>query len=368
MQACGSPAREAAAVDSGVARPANAGARFIGAGPLGVKHILAKLSNAARLRRALLRALRDLGIALVATVLLCEGIVRLGGLDPGEEMVMVDITPEPDPGGTFWPMPARYDPAGDRVRKEGLTTSPDGATQVVVLGDSILFGVHLPARARAAAMLSSRWAITDLAAPGYSTVQMRIALRRHLEDKDRGKPEIVVFSLFHNDSADWQQAGSGVRRGCLRFRVPVPGLGHARLDPATAWWIYRYSAVFRATCRPWIYTERRCQEAAELRMVSEARAIEAMAREAGAKVVLVILPDTRGTWDDVTRARPSMHWYDVIGGDLRRKGAVVIEAQEALSKRPLSEIALDDTGHLNEAGQRLLAEAIEEGLRKASAR
>ncbi len=140
------------------------------------------------------RTFRDLALALLLSLALVEAGVRVLGLDPGQHMIELDVEPEDVGDAVYWPMPDRYDPDGDGLRGAGVP-GPESATSVVLLGDSILFGVRLPEDRRVGALLAREFKVFDTAVPGYASAQMRIALQRLL-DKQRSmkarRPDAVV--------------------------------------------------------------------------------------------------------------------------------------------------------------------------------
>ncbi|GEM_PF-3563076 len=314
-----------------------------------------------QLAPVLLRTARDVVIAVSLTLIAAEVCVRVLGLDPGAKMITMDVEPVDTPDGTFWPMPARYDPDGDGLRGAGIPGPATAAIDrsVVLLGDSIFFGVQIPADKRIGARLATGMRVYDASVPGYATTQMRISLQRVLAKR---KPGAVVLSFFHNDTAVWKRSGDGVRRACLAFRAAIEGIGGASIDPDHAWWMYRNSALFRAVSGPWVHVDRACQERGERSVLRETARILTLGQEAGARVVIVLLADTGSNWADALRRRPEMKLYDEVRRLGESHGATVIDALPLLSKAPYADVALDRTGHLRPEGHRILAEAISDAL------
>lgn len=75
--------------------------------------------------------------------------------------------------------------------------------RIVVLGDSIAFGEHLPTTNRWASLLAEanpKWNILVRAVCGDTT---RLALERWHQDVASASPDVVIVQLGHNDANDW---------------------------------------------------------------------------------------------------------------------------------------------------------------------
>tara|TARA_R110002072_G_scaffold241027_4_gene399591 strand:+ start:11894 stop:13378 length:1485 start_codon:yes stop_codon:yes gene_type:complete len=90
---------------------------------------------------------------------------------------------------------------------EFAPADPD-ALRVLVLGDSVTFGLHLPEDQSWPALMRQQLAeqargrpmqIRNLSVPGYSTFQGRILFARHVVQGDF-EPHVVVFAFGFNDS------------------------------------------------------------------------------------------------------------------------------------------------------------------------
>ena len=130
--------------------------------------------------------------AVILTLVAGEIIVRLA-LPGGTGGVTLEVAPERVEGVPFW---VHGGAAEDGFfRTEGLDEANDDAPTLLLLGDSIPYGVELPPEARVGAHLSARWRVLDAAVPGHSLAQERIALTKTLAVTHPDAIVLFVFSL-----------------------------------------------------------------------------------------------------------------------------------------------------------------------------
>jgi hypothetical protein len=96
------------------------------------------------------------------------------------------------------------------------------------------------------------------------------------------------------------------------------------------------------------------------------RAVEARTREAGARLLVVLLPDRNDLDDRDTEYRRTLSRHDRMLRLLREEGLDTIafaDALRAASPDPAPLFLPDDAAHYSPAGQRLLADVLERALR-----
>lgn len=334
--------------------------------------------------------------ALVVALLLAEVGLRISGYSPlsghhsgGQHVREVDDAREialvPGYTGVFADVEVTYNALGYRGRSHG--TAP---RRVVVLGDSIAYGLYLRYEQTFGAQLDQRLGETDvftLAVFGWDTVNEVAALEIDGLDLE---PDVVVLQVCLNDS---HIAAPVLEYMELRstFRGPLIGrslLAQAlvarwyasRLEHTAAWLdepeVYgaRYaSSIVAVDDHPWIDRVQRehgdggiwergwakRQRVGHFRFGLER--LRALAETHGFEVLVLIVPHLDGE-----RGEPygfeAIH--ELIRFEAERLGFRVVDPTSAFVAAGPSELRVlpGDPVHPDERGHALLATALEEGL------
>jgi lysophospholipase L1-like esterase len=267
-------------------------------------------------------------------------------------------------------------------RGRALPAEKNVQTRVVVLGDSIGFGLEVGDEQTFSNVLDERndVEVANLAVQGYDPGQELIKLEREALPL---KPDVVVLALcLNNDFADAAlpvflydgrhpkpffriEDGALVQhseqlRLSLRHRLGLALSEHSRLYGLVA---ARRAAAVATPVAEVEHWSRRMKEALDDRAAAvglTARLLGQMAedcRKAGVEFVVLAFPDKptfRGdtSWLDELRATPSLH------------GVTTVDMAERFRGRSLlfRDVALDGIGHLSVKGHQVAAEIIHDVL------
>jgi lysophospholipase L1-like esterase len=154
---------------------------------------------------ALAALLAPLGLS--EAIMRVEGYQPLGALADGRAPILT-VSSNPDmvyaltPGshGTAWGCDVQINSHGFRDREYSLTP-PDGVFRIIVLGDSITFGNHMPASATFTEQLEARLAdrnveVLNFGVGGYDTLNEAALLEEQGVDFE---PDLVIIGYCIND-------------------------------------------------------------------------------------------------------------------------------------------------------------------------
>jgi GDSL-like Lipase/Acylhydrolase family len=331
------------------------------------------------------------GLCVVpAAVLTAEGALALfgGGGTDFEASSSIDSLHRYSEVYGWEPRPGRYVEAGraTTINDAGYrgprlsTPAPANRTRVVVLGDSIAFGLYVDDRETYAAVLAARASdleVANLAVQGYDPGQSLLRLEGvglALE------PDVVVLGLcLGNDFAD-----AMLQTFLYDAAHPKPYFSqhagrlvihdeHLELDTRerVSLWLQDHSRLFRALqsgreagrepATPW--TQRR-----GLAMRDRGAALDLVARLViemrdrtefhGARFVVLLHPDR------VASARAAETWERALAERLRAAGVEALSLADAYAGRGLEyeQVALDSIGHLSASGHAVTAAILQERL------
>jgi lysophospholipase L1-like esterase len=215
-----------------------------------------------------------------------EGLCRLLGLGERDPVAFYIANWERQWQGDFYVLTA-----GGNINRDGLrdrdhaVENPGGAHRIAFLGDSVTFGWNLPAASSYPAMTERLLAeqgeeveVFNIALPGWSTRQQRIAYRRIAR---KYRPDQVLLALCLNDVAEM--------------------LNNLSRPPRAFAFAYRHSNLVRALLRA---REREIGRVEELFLfpdservrrgweltLEEIRALAAEVGEDGASFTLLVFP------------------------------------------------------------------------------
>jgi lysophospholipase L1-like esterase len=265
-------------------------------------------------------------------------------------------------------------------RGEALPEAKSGKRRIVVIGDSVAFGLYVQdSDTFAAALQAGRddVEVANLAVQGYGPGQELTKLER--EGLPLRPDVVVVATCLSNDLADallpaflydgiHPKPYHRIEDGALvRYDAHLRLTARARL----AVFLRRHSrliALLRAPSAPeaseaidWGSRKRRAlkDEAAALELTAELLAtMAARGRDAGAQFVVLAFPD-REEWDGLTRWRrrlarsPAMRDVKLVDMALRFRDAGL----------DYDDFALDRIGHLSPRGHRETAHILEHVLK-----
>lgn len=288
------------------------------------------------------------------------------------------------------PRPGRYDDYGRPItinaagyRGENLASAATGRRRIVVLGDSIAFGLYVGDDETYAARLAARSPdseVANLAVQGYGPGQSLLRLER----LGLGlKPDVVLLALcLGNDFADamlpsflYDEAHPTPYYRREQGRL-VRYDQHLRLGVGRrlSYWLLDNSRLFRAVAvrpasqrkatkadGPW--TRRRAEAMSDRgRAVDLVATLVAQVRDTaeadGARFLAVLHPDR------VAGERQATTWEGALTARLQAAGVESLSLARAYADRGLDygDVAIDSIGHLSPAGHDVTAEIILERL------
>ncbi len=257
--------------------------------------------------------------------------------------------------------------------------SPERRRRVLVIGDSIAFGLYVGDQETYAALLAMRAGdleVANLAVQGYGPNQSLLRLERVGLPLD---PDVVVLGLcLGNDLADvvLDSFLYDAEHPTPRFRVEGERLvlddEHLRLSlrERAGLWLHENSRLARmlapqrsgeTASEPWTNRRRAAlsdREAAldlTTRLVVEMRdAVEAR----GARFLVLLHPER------VTSARSARAWEAGLTARLNEAGVSSLSLAAAYAERGLEydELAIDSIGHLSARGHAVTAAILAEAL------
>lgn len=268
----------------------------------------------------------------------------------------------------------------DGYRGRPLASHDAAATRVLMLGDSVAFGLDVDDEQTFSAILDERpeFEVANLAVQGFGVGQ---SLRRLEREGARHAAQVVVLNIcLANDFADsmlpvflydgmhpqpyyrLEQARLVLHDEHLRLdrhqRLAVNLREHSALVRRLAWapaarvtepaehWTTRKHAALRDPGK-----------ARDLVLALVAR-VDAITRMQGAELIILLHPD-RPTF------RGDTEWADVFHQDARLRHVPIVDLGRHYRDHGLrfGQLTLDNLGHLNPQGHRVVAEILAQALR-----
>jgi len=307
--------------------------------------------------RAPARARSRILLAALATLLAlaaAEALVRAAGLGPmfGQLIAVREVPTRTVRGVALWDGKYRRYEAADVIR----FAAAGEAFKIVGLGDSIMYGVWLPAAEtyleQARQMLAGRSArpveVLNLAVPGYNTLQEEVTFA---ELGERLRPDLVLVHYWVDDVHQYRVVGGYVvdfgdisEDGHLVARtLPLP----ARLND----FLLVHPRLYALATQAAVAAGRGRRSSDWTRVAQPLAAIRQRALQSGARVVVLASAeldgDTPAPIADLARLRE-------LGASL---GVEVVDLAEWLRGTESARIRIDGW-HLNAAGHRLIAERL----------
>lgn len=259
---------------------------------------------------------------------------------------------------------------------------PDpGRDQVLLLGDSVLYGWDVPDDSTSARLLERSLAplqVLNASVSGFSPEQYLLYLDEVLR-RPGVHPRYVVLGPYSGN--DYHSCATSNWRGHSKplFEMRDGRLANWR-DVTPAWncvdllggslffmplwrWKEPSEAVINAICG------NRVLDPDEHEAVVRALflAIDARVREAGARMLVLLLPDRNDLEPGDTEYRRTLSRHDLLARILREDGLDTILFADAIRAdgRDLSDLYLPgDAAHFSAAGHRLMAHTLEQALRE----
>lgn len=309
------------------------------------------------MRRDLARFALGAAATLLA-LLLVEGLARLIGVPPeyGQIIPLHDKPTRQVDGIDLWESATPRASEADL----GAAAADRDAFTIIGLGDSIMYGMSQPkeatylelARQRLAAESGRRVRALNLASPGFNTLQEHA---RYKEVAERVPHDLVLVHYWTNDLHQYRVVGGYVvdfadisADGRLVIRaLPLPD--------ALSDWLLVHSRAYGLLTRFVLDYKRRNQPTDWTAVQKPLAEIDARARAAGARLVVLASPQMTGegperTWD-----------FDVLAQFAAERGIELIDLAQWLAGYPSQELSFDGS-HLTARGHQLLAEQLADYL------
>jgi lysophospholipase L1-like esterase len=277
-----------------------------------------------------------------------ESLCRLLGLGKRDPVAFYIANWERQWQGDFYVLTERKNINRDGLRdRDHAVENPGELHRIAFLGDSVTFGWRLPPSYSYPAMverlleeLGERVEVFNVALPGWSTRQQRIAYRRIVR---KYRPDHVLLTLCLNDVAEM--------------------LNNLSRPPAALAFAYRHSNLLRALLRA---REREIRRVEELFLfpdservrrgweltLEEIRALAAEVREDGARFTLLLAPFRL----QVDAGAPSAVPQRLVKRFSRENRIPYLDLLPAL--RTLGRAGFMDYDHLSPPGAHLVARTL----------
>ncbi len=316
---------------------------------------------------ALLLAGLLVGLALVEgtfRILVPGGYFHFRPVEGSSAEAIVERLPD---GQAWWEYrDARgFDSEGVRT---GLPRSKDPALRVVILGDSVTYGVHLEVEqsfpSLLGRLLEQRCGAIDLvnlAVPGYSSLQERLSLERK---GLAARPDIVLVGVFSNDMARYTVIGNTAFDIRLKERDDVPAFSLLPLPDAVNRFLVAQSAFYQfLTLKALAASDRESgEDVGQLEAsVAELQRIQELTENAGAKLVVVLFPMLDRPWSD-GEDESTAHYYSRLRTWASTRPVTLIDLRPLLADHPADTLRIDDCCHLNPLGHTVVADLLLEQL------
>lgn len=254
-----------------------------------------------------------------------------------------------------------------------------GVERVLLLGDSVAFGLEVgDAETLAARLRSTSREVVNLAVPGFGTDQELLKLER---EGVAWKPDVVLLSFcLANDLADnglpvFLYDGLHVKPYFVAEGERLALVDdHLRMGARRrlATWLSERSAMYNAALRRtppaagdapehWLTRQNAVMERLDTVLEVTVRLIlrmQAAARSAGARFVVLVHP-TRGSYADESSG-PGLRLRE----RLQREGVPLVWLRDEYAARGLryDELAVDGLGHLSARGHAVTADIVAAAL------
>jgi len=246
-----------------------------------------------------------------------------------------------------------FDDKGYRGKYE--TPDPD-ALKMVVLGDSVTYGVYIPYEDTFVYLLTKELEklcgpvnLYNLAVPGYSTLQERIALER------KGivvKPDIVFLGVFPNDLAQYTVIGSAAYDIRVKEQDGVPVFSLLPLPDVLNRFLVLNSVFYQFITLRGVaaYDKATGREMSQLNSsLAELETIRALCDKSDAKLVLALFPMLERDLNE-PELKSTAFYYGRIRKWAKERDVSVVEMRSGLAPYPLDEIKVDECCHYSAYG------------------
>jgi len=252
--------------------------------------------------------------------------------------------------------------------REPFEQPESNSYRIVLLGDSVTFGVTLPVAETYPALLhqglnsfcATSVQTYNLAVPGYSTLQERLSLER------KGlklKPHLVVLAAVPNDMEQYTVIGSMAYDVRLKDQDGVPVLDDLPLPDSVNRFLAGHSVLYQFLVLKGLKTfdtlSGRSQDHVNA-SVAEMERIRVLVDKAQANIVVVLFPTLGGLYAPESEA--DRLFFEPVRKWASESSVAVIDLRESLADRWDPGLGLEDGVHLSARGHRVVAEVLEEEL------
>ena len=329
------------------------------------------------LRGKLALATTSLFLALLATLLILTCLRGEFFRDPEDRKS--NLAPHPTLGHAPTMMAwakAKGLKLEDTIGQNLEVVDPD-RRQVVVIGDSVLYGWGVQADEAAASILAKKitdYQVMNFSVSGYSITQYYLYLEKYLA---KTRPKVVVVGIYAGN--DYESTGMTNWRGhatvmfvphgedltLWRKHTPrfncIDFLSSSVLFSSYLWsWPDFANALIDATCNTHRLEEPDHEEVVRRIL----RKTETLAHNQGAELLYLMLPD-RNDFHPDSRYVKKLSKYKTLERLLTEGGYNVLwfyDDIKATGIDPDSLYITDDSAHFNVAGNRILAESLHRAI------
>lgn len=310
-------------------------------------------------------------IGVVLTAATSEALVR--AIHPTPRVQIVDPVASIKGGRAFrWKGDLPLWREDGTTGREACAGDPAGA-RVLMIGDSITFGIRLPIRDTLSYRLadqlqtpegSGAWCVQNFAQPGYGGEQKRDAALAAIATT---RPDVLVWEVWENDPTMYKRVGDlavDVGRiavdaeGWPRSPAPLPAaVHHLAFTWSSAWRFATLSLVPADDAREQDSWRTRIPEALDdVRRTQEAQ---------GGKMVVWMAARLWVPFADQVDRRRRVQGYSSVDAWGARNGVPVVDMAAAWRGADPKSLGIDTCCHLNAEGIDLLARTLVPLIRSA---
>jgi len=245
-----------------------------------------------------------------------------------------------------------------------------GAFRVVVLGDSVTYGVSVDYKdtfvRRIQSALEERCSAVSLyniAVSGYSTLQERIAFER------KGlslKPHLVLLGVVTNDLAQFTIIGDTAYDIRLKEKAGVPIFSFLPIPDGVNRFLVVNSVLYQFLTLRGVAVADRIEGLPGKRLDAAVQDFELLRREvqgAGARLAIVLFPMLDESIKEEEQYETAF-FYGTVRQWAASTGVSVIDPRSRLAQLPTEHISNDGCCHLSETGHEVVAEVMLEVLER----
>lgn len=279
------------------------------------------------------------------------------GSDPG---AIVEMLPD---GQAYWEYRGLWEFDENALRKTPEVAEP--ALLLGIAGDSVTYGVDVPAEKRFIHLLAQRLQercgpiqLLDAAVPGYSLLQERLAVQRKVMPR---KPDLLFVGVYSNDMTTFTVIGSTAFDMRVRFDRGFPVFSFLPLPDELNALLLHHSVFYQwVTLRGIAAADRAMGRDDELNALAihnlDLMRLDCV--EQGCRIVVALFPDLSAPLTE-PELPGTAQFYNSVRAWAKEAAVPMIDVRQMLADQDYLQIRLDECCHFNEEGHAVIADRLE---------